>query len=311
MTAELIKTAWFSYNTSTPPSMRMWARTLTSREEVPSGFQDAFPASSTEEFPYTVLIPEEHVSPFHKKRNATLLSLYEDKLVILESVRGKVVSTAYPFNATMYLEHGRVLLKSWLKISSPWHSTTVMFNTVNEKVLEPIIEAIRPAVPSDAPEKLRQARHQQELSKFSYLWKMNFKHFNLSRQSIQPGEHILESVYQPEIHLNTLNLFGRPVFSKYLTGHLAVLTDKELILIKESQHTKSLKEPLFGAIYTYIPRSQIKNVSFQCTTGKTDYAMNVTLADNTRLRAEFATESAVNLELFKDACSYNFIVEQA
>jgi hypothetical protein len=310
MTAELIKTEWFSYKTSVPPSMRMWARKLTSYEEVPSGFLDAFP-ESTAQFPYTVLIPEEQLSPFHKKHNATLLCLDHDKLVVLESVRGKAVATSYPLHAAMYLEHGRVLLKSWLKISSPWHSTMIKFNTVNEQVFEPIIEAIRPVSSYGEPEQLRLAKHQQELSRLGYLWKMNFKLFNLSRQSVKPGETILETVYQPEIHLPTLILFRKSVLSKYLTGHLTILTDKEMILVQESKRMKSLKESLYGGIFTYIPRSQIQNISFERETGKTDYAMNITLADNTRLRSEFLTESAVNLEVFKEACAYSFTVENA
>jgi hypothetical protein len=310
MTAELIKTEWFSYKTSVPPSMRMWARRLTSYEEVPSGFLDAFP-ESTDKFPYTVLIPEEQLSPFHKKQNAMLLCLDHDKLVILESVRGKAVATSYPLHTTMYLEHGRVLLKSWLKISSSWHSTIIRFNTVSEQVFGPIIEAIRPASSYAEPEQLRLAKHQQELSRLGYLWKTDFKLFNLSKQSIKPGETILETVYQPEIHIPALTLFRKAVLSKYLTKHLAILTDKELILVQESKRTKTLKELLYGGVFTYIPRSQIKSVSFERHTGKTDYAMNITLADNTRLRSEFLTESAVNLEVFKEACAYSFTVENA
>jgi hypothetical protein len=137
------------------------------------------------------------------------------------------------------------------------------------------------------------------------LWKTNFKYFSLGKQSILPGERVLETVYQPDIKINTLNIFNKPVFSKYLTGHLAILTDKELILIKESKRTKSLKENLYGGVFTYIPLSQIQDISFERDTGKTDYAMNITLTDKARLRAEFLTDSVVNLEVFKEACAYN------
>jgi hypothetical protein len=304
MTAELVKTEWYSYKKSLDPSMRTWARKLTSYEEVPSGFQEVFP-EYTSQFPYTVLIPEEQLSPFHNKRGARLLCLDEDQLVSIEAVRGKAVATSYPLDMITYLEHGRVLLKSWLKISSPWRSTTIAFNTTSEQVFTPIIEAIRPDVRYGEPEQLRQAQHQQELSRLGYLWKRDFKYFNLGTQSILPGEKVLETVYQPDIHLTTLNMFKRPVFSKILTGHLTVLTDKELILIRESNRTKSPKKSLYGGIFTYIPLHQIKRIFFEDKTGKTDCVMNITLSDNAVLRSEFSTESAVNLEVFKEACAYS------
>jgi hypothetical protein len=305
MTAELIKTEWFSYRAPVDPSMKKWARRLTSYDEVPSGFEEEFP-EYTSQFPYTVLIPEEESSSrFQNNREAMLLCLDDEQFVIIEAIRGKAVATSYPLDSITYIEHGRVLLKSWLKVSSPWFSTTVMFNTASESVLRPVIEAIRPKADSDEPESLRLARHQQEVSQLGYLWKTNFKYFTLAKQSILPGERVLETVYQPDIRINTLNLFKKPVFSKYLTGHLAILTDKELILIRESKRTKSLKETLYGRVLTYIPRSQIKDISFERDTGKTDYAMNITLKDKARLRSEFLTDSVVNLEVFKEACAYN------
>jgi hypothetical protein len=272
---------------------------------VPSGFEEEFP-EYTSQFPYTVLIPEEESSSrLQSKREATLLCLDDEQLVIIEAIKGKAVATAYPLDSITCIEHGRVLLKSWLKVSSPWFSTTVMFNTASETVLRPAIEAIRPKANNDAPESLRLARHQQEVSQLGYLWKTNFKYFSLGKQSILPGERVLETVYQPDIKINTLNIFNKPVFSKYLTGHLAILTDKELILIKESKRTKSLKENLYGGVFTYIPLSQIQDISFERDTGKTDYAMNITLKDKARLRSEFLTDSVVNLEVFKEACADN------
>jgi hypothetical protein len=306
MTSEFIKTQWSSYRKSLHPSKRTWIRVINSYEEIPSGFQEVFPEPVTQ-FPYALLIPEEQLSSFHKKRDAKLVCLYEDRLVILEDIRGKARSTDYPLDTITHLEHGRVLLESWLKISTPSESTTIMFNTVSDQFFTPVIEAIRAnGSHLELQQQAEQVRHQQELSKLGYLWKINFKYFNLGRQSIIPGEKIVETVYQPDICLPALNIFKKPVFSKSLTGHLMILTDKELILIRESKKTKTPKENLYGGIFTYIPLHRIQHVSFERNTGKVDRIMNITLADNTRLRAEFFSTTAMNLELFQEACTQQF-----
>jgi hypothetical protein len=301
MTSEFIRTEWNFYKKSLDPSMRKWSRVIKSYEDVPAGFQEVFPESAAQ-FPYTVLVPEEQLSPFSKKRNATLVSLYDDRLVILEAIRGKVRSTDYPLDAITHLEHGKVLLKSWLKVSMPSKTSMIKFNTASEQVFTPVIEGLR------ATESVGETvvNYDQELSKLGYLWKINFKYFNLSRKSILPGSKIVETVYQPDICLTKRNIFRQPVFNKFQTGHLTILTEEELIHIKEDTPTRSRKERDYGSIVSYIPLDQIQHVSFEHTLGKVDCSMNITLADNTSLRSEFFTTTAMNLELFKEACATRF-----
>ncbi len=305
MTSEMLMTEWYSYKKSLPKSMSTWTRVLTSSKDVPLEFQREFPEYETA-FPYTILIPEETGLLFRRQRDADILCLQENRLVFLENVRGKVVSTEFPLDAIVSLEHGRILLNSWLKISTGFHSLTIAFNTVNEEQFLPVIEAIRSRGHAEDLSPLRQVKHQQELAKLGYLWKANFKYFNLSRNSILPGEGIHEVVYQPEIEFSMLNLLKKPVFRRTLTGHLAILTEKEMILIQEVEKTKAPQHVLYGGIFTYFPLDRINRVTFEEKTGRTDCVMTVTLSDTTTHRAEFSSESAVNLELFKDACAKKF-----
>lgn len=301
MTSEMIRTEWMTYTKSLPASMRRWARRLTAYEEVPPGFQKVFPEPAASQFPYTLLLPEEQLSLFHK-RNARLLCLYEDRIELFEAVRGNAVSASYPLDTIISLEYGRILLKSWLKLYTTSQPVTINFNSVTENLFQPIIDAIRPVVPS---EESRQAlnNRQQALSKLEFLRKANLKYLNMGLQSLLPDSKILGHVYQPDIHLTTLNLFNKPVFSKFLTCHLTLLTDKELIVIKESKRTKGKKEGLYGVIFTFIPHRHISRMTFENISGKTDCALNITRSDNTGLRTEYSTESAVNLAEFKEICT--------
>jgi len=302
MTSEILLNEWYSYKRSMPKSVSAWPRVVKSYKDVPLEFLRVFPEYEAT-FPYTLVIPEEKGAFFQSLKSAKMLCVSESRLILLENVRGMAVSREIPLDSIVSLEHGRILLNSWLKISTGSNTITISFNTAHENLFLPVIEAIRPAVKHEGMSPLSQIRHQEELAKLGYLWKTNFKYFNLSRKSILPGESIREVVYQPEMKLSTLTLFKKPVFSRALTGHLVILTGNELILINEVEKTKDSQHLLYGGIFTYLPLKHIANVTFNEKKGETDCVMTVTLSDETSYRAEFSSDSAVNLELFKEACA--------
>lgn len=301
MASDIIRTEWTTYTKSTPASMRRWARRLSVYEEVPPGFQEVFPEPTPSQFPYVVLLPEERMSLFDKQ-NAKLLCLYEDRLDIFEAVRGKAISLSCPLNKIIFLEYGRILLKSWLKFQTESTSSTIRFNSVTEMLFKPIVESIRPII---MPEETHQFpdHQQQNLSKLEFLRKTNLKYLNMGMQSLIPGSEILGFVYQPDIHLTTVSFFNTPIFSKYLTCHLSLITDKEFIIIRESKRTKGDKEALYGAIFTFIPHQQICRLTFEDIPGKTDCDLTIVLSNNISIRTEFSTESAVNFKDFREICS--------
>lgn len=301
MTSEIIRTKWMTYTRSMPVSMRRWARQLTSYEEIPPGFQKVFSKPAASQLPYMVLLPEEQVSLFHKQ-NTRLLCLYEDRLEIFEAVRNNAISASYPLNAVISLEYGKILLKSWLKLHTASQSVTITFNTVTERLFKPVIHSVRPA--SIAEESHHALNNRQYvLSKLEFLRRSNLKYFNMGIQSLMPSSKLLGFVYQPDIHLTTLNFFNKPVFTKYLTCHLSLLTENELILIQESKRTKGKKEALYGVIFTFIPHHQITRIFFENTSGKTDCLMTIACSDNTSFRTEFSTKDAINLAGFKEVCN--------
>ncbi len=114
---------------------------------------------------------------------------------------------------------------------------------------------------------------------------------NFGRQSIRPGDIVVNIAYQPDRCLKAFTLFHKTVFSQYATGHLTILTRKELILIKESKRTKMTHEPLYGGVFTYIPLQHIQKIAFYGDAEDSPRLMNISLSDAMHVEVEFARDN--------------------
>lgn len=288
MASTASETKWYSYTSSTQ-TMRTWSEVISSLQDVPAEFQPAFPVSETT-FPYTVYVPADRLSLF-QKRNAMLLCLCADRLVVLEALRDRVKTSVYPWQEILYLEQGRILLYSWLTVYSRSGSSTATFNTVNVYQFEPIITTIRQATTESQSENGQKEQYLDELAKFDYLSTLNFKFMNFGRQSIRSGDIVVNITYQPDRCLKTFTLFHKTVFSQYATGHLTILTRKELILIKENKRTKMTHEPLYGGVFTYISLQHIQKIAFYGDAEDSPRLMNISLSDAMHVEVEFARDN--------------------
>jgi hypothetical protein len=305
MTSEIIRTHWFTYNSQEDDSIRIRPRAISSYEEIPAGFLAAFPGEDAG-FPYTVLIPEGGLSPFQKDTNPQMLCLYENRLVSLEAIQGEVQTSEYALKSITSVEHGRVLLNSWMSINSASRNKTLNFSSSFEQVFSPIIKALRATADVQEPD-ASAAKNQEEITKLGYLWKRNIKYFNYAKQSLAPGATIQASVYQEDIPLSKLNFFNKPVFSSYLSGHLAVLTDREMIFIKESEEIRAIHDTSYGGVFSYIPVDKVKSVDFQMTDDKkVDCVVSIGLVDGKHYQFQYSTATAMQLDAFKEACARTF-----
>ena len=300
MTTKIIKTKWLTYKKTMTPSIRMWPRQITAYEQILPGFQKVFPEPDASHFPYTILIPEEQLALF-RKQGAKMLCLYGEKLDIYEVVQNNAVLTSYPLHEVISCEYGSILLQSWLTLHTPSKPITIHFNSVREHLFKPIIAAFRPSASVENGVNSRNSR-QNALLKLEFLRKDNLKYLNIGIKSLLPDSKLLGFVYQPDIHLFKKRIFKKPVLIKYLTCHLSLLTDKELILIHESKPTKGKKEEVYGAIFMYIPHHHIERISFEVPSAKTNTTMAVMLPGNKCLKRIFLRETAVNLDQFQKRC---------
>lgn len=238
-----------------PAAIDSWARIISSIEQIPALFQEATPSTAT--FPYTIYTPEDRWG------NAKLISLYDDKIVIAEKQKKSgVVKTSFPFSDVNYLEHGRILLYSWVSIhglvGGQPAACFVPYNTVVENLFAPVIEMLRganarqvcPANPARLWNK----------SAWEDLRKVNFKFSSYILNTV-PIDTIVRAVYQQALTEKRFGLLTRTA----IPAQMMFMTDKELVLFQDDGDGKKDRDGrlsgAYGVIRSYIPYGKICKAS--------------------------------------------------
>ena len=300
MSKSFEETKWYSYTSSTQ-TRRTWARRIESFEKIPDEFQPAFPEYKNQ-FPYTLYLPENKFSQSFK-RNKTIICLLGDHFVLMEHVRNQIQIASSKYVDVLYLERGRILLYSWLAIATPSGTLTFRFNTTHDELFAPIIEKIRDGMSAAVPATVvpdGSNGQNPDLSGFDYLRTVNIKYFNYGKRSIRPEDSVISTLYQSERCLQEINLFNRSLFRRYSTDHLSILTDKELILIKEEYKTRTGKDKFYGAVFTYIPRRKIVSISFVPGPEDSLCTMDITLPGSVHITSVISTTNE-ELARFRDS----------
>jgi len=274
-----------------------WAKSVTFYDQVPEAFRDFFKTrlGDTSAWPYTVLMPT--YEGFMRRENGRLICSLGDKIYVMERVRNKTTCTCYPIEDISYVEEGVVLLYAWVKISGIASdgvpsSSTLKFNAVTDYLLAPIIEKIRPATGG-----LGDADRNLELAKFDYLARLNFKFMSYGRHSILPGEKVIHTVLQPEIREKIFTVLGQSFFRTVSTAHISILTDKELILIRDEEQSRWSRDARYGGTRSYIPLNKITSVSL--TRKECDLLdLSIHLPGDDQIVSLFSTSNERELDLF-------------
>ena len=234
-----------------------WARRVDAYAEVPVVFQGFFDALAQPPvpFPYTVLTPS--YAGFLVRTNEKLLCDLASELCIIERIGDSFTVTKYPVETINYIEFGTVLLKSWLTVSGrtaqgELASNTTKFNTVTDYLFTPFVGKIRATDGEGETEDLATER-----AKFNHLGKTHFKFMNVAKRNILPGEHVLQSLMQPIIRSEIVRLFGHALSRTLAPAHMAILTERELIMIRDEDQDFWSGETTHGSIKTYIPLARI------------------------------------------------------
>jgi hypothetical protein len=190
-----------------------------------------------------------------------------------------------------------VLLQSWVKLSGVTdrglpNTSEFKFNTVTEHLFAPLVEKIRSA--TGCSQGIDPALEQ---SKFDFLGRANLKLMNYARRSILPGEQVIASLLQPKIRAKVLTLFKKTFYHTISPAHLSILTDRELITIKEDSERGADNGPRYGGIWRYIPLNKIAAVSL----GERDpntLTLSIHLPQNDEVSSIFALANRSELEQF-------------
>jgi hypothetical protein len=236
-----------------------WARRIESYETVPVVFKPFF-APFLEKgrfFPNCVLTPT--FEGFLFRATEKLIVDLEAEIYILTRSGQSFETLCYPLAGISYVELKTTLLDSRITISGissqgSLVTTTFRFNSVTDYLFTPLLEKIRSvAVDGGGP------ALPVEMDKFDQWSSLNFKFMNYARRSLLGGEKVIQAFLQPEIQRVRFSIFGKTFYQMISATHATLLTDRELILIRE-EHLRS-GGGKYGGAWDYIPLEKISSLS--------------------------------------------------
>jgi hypothetical protein len=240
--------------TGTRQTMMSWAKVIESFAEVPEIYRDACRplVAGRPVFPYLVLAPT--LGGTRHKDSEKLLCDVDDTLYVLEHAGKWVAVTGYPWSTARDIEFGNILLYAWITLSGVTtkgepDTSTVVFNLATARYFAPLIRKLRPAPPAIADE----AGYRAEQAKFGALASTSFKYMNFARESLAPGEKVLQTIWQPDLRRPIARVLGWSMFQTVSLAHLTLLTDKELILIWDDERSVKKAGMRYGGVWRYLP----------------------------------------------------------
>ncbi len=97
------------------------------------------------------------------------------------------------------------------------------------------------------------------LEKFDRWVNVNYKFMNYAKRSLLGGEKVVHAILQPEIRKSLLTILGKTYYRTLDPTHMSILTDRELIMIREE--TRKSGDDRYGGIWQYIPLHKIAGLS--------------------------------------------------
>ena len=117
---------------------------------------------------------------------------------------------------------------------------------------------------------------------------------NYAKHSLLGSEQVIHSVLQPEIRTNEIRILGRSFYKVLSPAHAGILTDREMIMIREE--VRHVGEDRYGGIWDYIPLSKVTGLSINDIRPGM-FSLSIQLADEVQL--EFLYQSSARDEVIK------------
>jgi len=238
-----------------------WAKEIETPEMVPDLYKDFYKTrfNGNNNFPYSVITPK--FNGFLRQENEKLICCQDNKIIVLENTNSQLIEYCFSIQDINYVEAGSILLKAWIRINGLTDvgsstSTTLRFNTVTEYMFHPFVDQIR-----GAEDDFSQAGDDSELAKFDYLSEIDFKFMNYARKAISSGEQVVDHIYQPEIRAKIISILGKSLNRTISPSHISILTERVLIIIKDTGSGGTNGNRRFGGIWLFIPLEKINSGS--------------------------------------------------
>jgi hypothetical protein len=254
-----------------------WARAIRSYDAVPEVFKPFFTPGQA--WPYCVLTPS--YEGFMVRATEKLVCDLGDELCILEKSGASYTTQHFALAGINYVEVRTILLDSQIKISGVTQPggpavCTMRFNTVTDYLFTPLLDKIRSLAVG-----ARQAIERSELEKFDAWSETSFKFMNYARGSLLGQETVLQAVLQPEILAPRFKILGLTFYKTLAPTHASLLTDRELILIREEPLQSNAGK--YGGIWDYIPLEKIDGLALRAGADADLWVFSIQLPENERL----------------------------
>lgn len=161
-------------------------------------------------------------------------------------------------------------------------SSTLRFNAVTDYLFEPLLARTRQAA-GESPDVAS-----SELEKFDNWSQLNYKFMMLARHSLLGGETVLQAFLQPEIRLPVFTLLGITFYRTASLTHAGILTDREIIMIREDYW--------YGGIQEYLP---LRNVVALSLSERENGLLALCIQLSGDIQLEYLLESTAKQEIHK------------
>lgn len=236
-----------------------WARPVKPDDAIPDVFRPFFEStlSTKQDFPYTVLTPT--FDGFIHREVEKLICNFRCEIYVLERNGNSFKLQCYPLDQISCVQLRTNLMNSSFKIFGVTEegtpcTSTFRYNTVTDYLFLPILQKIRHAAGD-----LYSSANRAELEKFAPWSEVNPKFMNFAKRSLLPGECVVRAVLSPEIRHKIIRIFGKTYDIVISPTMAAILTDQELIMIREEKNRRGQEK--YGGIWEYISVQKIASLS--------------------------------------------------
>ncbi len=238
-----------------PSASMEWARLIEEIKDIPEIFKHCLSQILGEAaaLPYLIYAPQDT----WRKRVIydKLLFIHNKQAYILENVDGRIVTVCHPFEHIINIEHGKILLYSWIRIESVIDnniiSSIVEYNTVLEPLFKEILGTIRDAIANT------KVNFIDTHDSFYSIKDLTCRLENYTSTSLLPNQKVMGAMFQPALYKSSWFISKQIL----IPNQLIILTHEEFIIYKEEFEKADIRK--FGGVWLYLPVNKIREI--ECT----------------------------------------------
>ncbi|MBB6216199.1 hypothetical protein HNQ80_002298 [Anaerosolibacter carboniphilus] len=237
-----------------PSASLQWARLINDKKDIPEIFTSCLSQilGDAITLPYLIYAPQDtwRGQTIHDK----LLFTHNNNAYILENSNGSIMVFCHAFEDIITIEHGKILLYSWIRIESMIDDKVIhsifQYNTVVESFFKEIMQTIRNSIVS----KKIKANPNDKHGNFFSIEDLTCRLENYTKSCLLPYQKVASAVFQPAIFKRSW-LISKDLL---IPNQLLILTSEELIIYKEEFEKADISK--FGGIWSYIPLNKIRSL---------------------------------------------------